>query len=259
MNVLHSEISGDGGGPPLLLGGSLGSSLTMWDPQVAALSGPLRVVRFDHRGHGRSALPTGPHTVDGMGRDVLRLLDALGLERVSYCGLSIGGMVGMWLAANAPDRIDRLVLICTSAHLPPAEAWRLRAATVRATGSVATVADGVVARWLTPAFAAREPAVVDGLKEMLVATSPEGYAACCEAIADLDLRADLPRITAPTLVVAGTEDAATPPAHAETIARAIPSARLQLLSPMAHLGNVEQPSAVTKLILDHVQAQEPPR
>lgn len=259
MTLLHHEIEGVRGGPPLLLGGSLGSSLSMWGPQVPALAERLRVVRFDHRGHGRSPEPPGPYSIEAMGRDVLTLLDWIGLDRVSYCGLSIGGMVGMWLAANAPERIDRLVLICTSAHLPPAEAWRERAATVRAAGTVAPIADRVVGRWLTPAYAARKPTVVGWLRGMLEASPPEGYAAACEAIAAMDLRADLARIQAPTLVLAGAEDEATPPAHGEAIAAAIADARLELLSPMAHLGNVEQATAVTQLILDHLRPRERPR
>lgn len=259
MTLLHHEVEGARTGPPLLMGGSLGSSLSMWGPQLPALADHLSVVRFDHRGHGRSPVPPGPYTIEAMGRDVLTLLDWLGLERASYCGLSIGGMVGIWLAANAPERIDRLVLICTSAHLPPAEAWRERAATVRAAGTVAAVADGVVGRWLTPAYAARKPTVVGWLKGMLESSPPEGYAAGCEAVAAMDLRDALPRIEAPTLVIAGDQDQSTPPAHGEAIAAAIPQARFELLAPMAHLGSVEQASAVTTLILDHLRLREAPR
>jgi 3-oxoadipate enol-lactonase len=167
-------------------------------------------------------------------------------------------MVGMWLAANAPERVDRLVLLCTSAHLPPAEGWRERARAVRAAGTVGAVADAVVRRWVTPAFAAAQPRRVAALSELLAASPPAGYAACCEAIAAMDLRPLLPRIAAPTLVVAGADDLATPPAHAETIAAAIPGARLERLSPMAHLGNVEQPDAVAGLIRDHLDAPAAP-
>ncbi|MFL5818754.1 MAG: 3-oxoadipate enol-lactonase [Conexibacter sp.] len=234
------------------MGGSLGASPTMWDPQVAAFGARLRTIRFDHRGHGRSPVPPDPYAIADLGGDVLALMDRLGLERASYCGLSLGGMVGMWLAAHAPERIDRLVLLCTAAHLPPPEGWRRRARAVRSAGTVAAVADAVLPRWVTPAFAAARPERVAALRAMLVGTPPAGYAACCEAIATLDLRAALPRIAAPTLVIAGREDLATPPAHAEAIAAAVRGARLELLSPMAHLGNVEQPDAVSALILDHL-------
>jgi 3-oxoadipate enol-lactonase len=250
--ILNHESLGREDAPALLLGGSLGTAMAMWDPQVEALGERLRVVRFDHRGHGGSPVPEGPYSIEQMGRDVLALMDRLALERASYCGLSIGGMVGMWLAANAPERVERLVLICTSAYLPPAEGWRARAEAVRAAGSVEVVADAVLARWLTPGHAAAHPGVAQWLRRMLVSSPPAGYAACCEAIAELDLRDSLPRISAPTLVIAGVEDEAIPPPHSERIAAAIADARLELLSPMAHIGNVEQPQRVTELILAHV-------
>lgn len=253
---LHHVLDGPPDAPPLLLGGSLGTTTAMWDQQVAPLAAHHRLIRFDHRGHGRSPEPPGPYAIADLGRDVLALMDALGIERASYCGLSIGGMAGMWLAANAPGRIDRLVLLCTSAHLPPADGWRARAETVLAAGSVEAVADAVLARWVTPAFAAARPERVAELRAMLAASPPAGYAACCEAIAAMDLRPSIGRIAAPTLVVAGFEDRATPPDHARTIAAAIPGARLELLSPMAHLGNVEQPERVTQLILDHLDPRE---
>jgi len=257
--ALHHAIDGEETeAPTLLLAGSLGSTLATWEPQVAPLARRRRLVRLDLRGHGRSPEPPGPYAIADLGRDVLALLDELAIERTDWCGLSLGGMVGMWLAANAPARIGRLVLLCTSAHMPPAEDWRRRAAAVRAAGAVDAVADAVVARWLTPAFAAAEPALRDRLRAMLAASPPDGYAACCEAIAAMDLREQLPRIAAPTLIVAGAEDLAAPPAHAERIAAAIPGARLRTLSPMAHLGNVEQPGAVTRLILDHLDRPEAP-
>ena len=142
---LNCASTGSDDAPVLLLGGSLGTTLDMWDPQVPALSATHRVIRFEHRGHGGSPVPTGPYTIDELGADVLTLLDRLGLARVSYCGLSIGGMVGQWLAINAPERIDRLILLCTSAHLPPASGWRERAAAVRAAGTPEVVADAVLA------------------------------------------------------------------------------------------------------------------
>lgn len=250
---LHHVIEGAASGKrPLLLVGSLGSSLAMWDAQVAALRASRPVVRVDLRGHGGSPAPPGPYALADLGFDVLALLDERGLARVDFCGLSLGGMVGMWLASNAPQRVGRLVLLCTSAHMPPADGWRERAAAVRAAGTVAVVADAVVARWLTPGFAQANPALRAKLRAMVAASPPEGYAACCEAIAAMDLRAALPGIVAPTVVVAGAEDPATPPEHAEQIAAAIPGARMEVVSPMAHLGNVEQAETVTRLIAAHL-------
>ena len=249
--VLFSESTGPEDAPVLLMGSSLGTSLDMWDSQLA-LAERLRIVRHDHRGHGRSPVPPGPYEIADLGRDVLELMDALEIERASYCGLSIGGMVGMWLGANAPERIERLVLICTSAHLPPAEGWAERAAKVRAAGTVEVVADAVVARWLTPAYAEEHPELVAELRAMLVATDPEGYAAACGAIERMDLRDQLGRIAAPTLVISGAGDEATPPEHQELIAASIPGARLETVDPAAHLAAVERPALVNELIAAHL-------
>ena len=173
-----------------------------------------QLVRFDIRGHGRSPVPAGPYRIDDLGSDVLRLMDDLQLERASYCGLSIGGMVGQWLAINAPERLDRLILICTGAFLPPADPWLERAAAVRAAGTPDVIADAVVARWFTEPFAAEHPDTVARYHAMIGATDPGGYAACCEAIAAMDLRAGLPSVTTPTLVLSGAQDPAIPPSTA---------------------------------------------
>lgn len=251
--LLHHAVAGPADGPPLLLGSSLGTTHAMWEPQCAVLARTHRVVAFDHRGHGRSPVPAGPYALDELGGDVLALLDHLGLARASYCGISLGGMLGLWLAANAPERVDRLVVVCSSAHLPPAEGWRERAATVTAAGDVGAIANAVVERWLTPAHAAAHPDVLAELRAMLAAQPPAGYAACCEAIAGMDLRGDLPRVRAPTLVVVAEDDLATPPVHGELIAAGVPGARLARLPDAAHLASVEQPDAVTALITDHLE------
>ncbi len=250
---LHAQIDGPDGGRPLLLAGSLGTTLAMWEPQLPVLAERYRVIRFEHRGHGGSPVPAGPYTMDDLGGDVLALMDRLGLERASYCGLSIGGMVGQWLAINAPDRVERLTLICTSAHLPPVEAWHERAAAVRGAGTPAVVADAVLARWFTPAFAERQPGVVDGYRAMISSIAAEGYAGCCEAIAGMDLREALPRVAAPTLVLAGAQDPSTPPDHGRLIADAVPGACLEVLDPGAHLLNVERDRDVSRLICDHME------
>jgi 3-oxoadipate enol-lactonase len=245
---LHHAVDGPAGGRALLLGGSLGTTLAMWEPQVAALSGDLTLVRFDHRGHGRSPVPPGPYAIDDLGADVLALMDDLELERASYCGLSLGGMVGQWLAINAPERIDRVILLCTGAFLPPAEQWLQRAATVRAAGTPEALADAVVARWFTGPFAAANPDTVARHRAMISATDADGYAACCEAIATMDLRDGLPTVRVPALVISGAQDPSIPAEHGRAIADAIPGARFVLLDPGAHVASVERADTVNDLI-----------
>lgn len=254
--VLHHSIEGPRDAPVLVLGHSIGCDLSMWDPQVQALSERFSLLRYDHRGHGGSPVPPGPYSLEVLGADVLALLDRLELERVHLGGLSLGGMVAMWIAARAPERVERLVLCCTSAFLAPAETWHERARTVRAEG-MGALTPSPVERWLTPAFRAREPAIAARLERTLLATAPEGYAGCCEAIAGMDLRPELPGIAAPTLVVAGADDPSTPPAHGEAIAAAIPDARLVALPDAAHLANVEQPEALTGAVVEHLGASDP--
>jgi 3-oxoadipate enol-lactonase/4-carboxymuconolactone decarboxylase len=250
---LHHEVSGPADGPPVVLAGSLGSDLRMWDPQVPALvAAGFRVIRYDHRGHGGSPAPAGPYTLAELASDLVALLDRLDVRRVSLVGLSLGGMVGMWLAENAPARLDRLVLCCTSAALGPASMWRERAATARTAG-MAALADAAVHRWVTPAFRTSEPVTTAWLREMVASHSGEGYASCCTAIETMDIEADLPSVTAPTLVIAGADDPATPPDHATRIASAIPNARLAVVPGAAHLGNVERPMEFTGLIIDHLR------
>jgi len=243
--IPHHEVTGDG--PTVLMGSSLGTSLQMWDGQLP-LAQRFRLVRYDHRGHGESPSPPGPYEIADLASDVLEL----GLGRTHYVGLSIGAMIGMWLAANAPERIDRLILICTSAQLGPPSMWQERAATVVEAGSTEPVADPVVDRWLTPAFAAEHPDARAKLRAMLTSADPAGYAACCGAIERMDLRADLGRITAPTLVISGADDLATPVEHQRLIAEAIPGARHEILSPAAHVAAVEQADAVNRLIEEHL-------
>ena len=250
--VLHHESAGDESAPVLMLGCSLGTALAMWEPQVAPLAEHLRVIRYDHRGHGASPAPAGPYEIADLARDVLALMNRLGIERASLGGVSLGGMVAMWLGANVPDRVERLVLCCTSAHMPPASAWAERAAAVREAGTTEVVADAVVERWLTPAFAQEHPETQAWLRAMLVATDPDGYAACCGAIERMDLRDALPSIAAPTLVVSAADDQAAPPEHQHALADAIPSSRLETIGPAAHIGSVERAEAVTRLILDHM-------
>ncbi|GAA2712869.1 3-oxoadipate enol-lactonase [Micromonospora olivasterospora] len=249
-SCLHVTIDGPPGAPVLVLGSSLGTTGAMWEPQLTALTNRYRVIRYDHLGHGRSAVPPGPYTIELLGRQVLAMLDQMRVPRASYAGLSLGGMVGMWLATCAPERIDRLALLCTSASLGPAEGWRQRAATVREAG-IEAIADAVVGRWFTPSFAAAQPHLVATYRAMLTNTPAAGYAASCAAIAAMDQRADLGRVTAPTLVIAGADDLATPVEHAVEIVERITGARLALVDQAAHLANVEQPEVVSRLLQEH--------
>lgn len=242
--TLNHEITGREDAPVLLVGPSLGTTLRMWDPQLDALAAHFRVVRYDHLGHGGSPVPPGPYTVDQLADEVLALVD--GVDRFRYLGLSLGGMVGMTIAARHPERVERMVVVCTSARLPPESGYRERAAAVRSRGTAA-ITEIAVSRWFTSAFTGTEPYAA-----MLRATPDEGYAGCCEAIADMDIRERLPAITAPTLVIAGELDPATPPEHGKLIADAVPGARLAVVPNASHLANVERPAEVTGLLLDHL-------
>jgi len=241
--------------PVLLLSNSLGTTHEMWDPQLAAFTRHFRVLRYDRRGHGRSPVQPGPCTIEEVAGDVVELLDTVGLDRVSYCGLSIGGMDAMWNAVYAPERIDRLALCSTSPHMPPRELWDERAATVREHG-VEAVADATMERWFSPDFHRSDPDAVARIRAMFVSTPAEGYAACCEAIADMDLRPGLPGVPIPTLVIACAQDPSTPPEHGRAIADAIPGARFELLDPAAHLPSVERAADVNRLIEDHLEADK---
>jgi 3-oxoadipate enol-lactonase len=237
----------------LILGSSLGTTGAIFDANAAALARSTRLIRYDHRGHGSQPAPEGDWEIADFGRDVLALMDRLGIERASVGGVSLGGMVAMWLGAHAPARVERLVLACTTAAFDDPGMWEERAHTVRAAGTTATIADAVVARWLTPGYAARHPEVLSGLRELLVASPPAGYAAACEAIGRMDLRADLARITAPTLVIGAADDLAIPPRHQQELARRIPGARLEIIADAAHLANVEHPRTFERLVIGHLE------
>src|SRR5918997_5078134 len=247
---VHHRLEGPEDAAVLVLSNSLGTTLAMWDEQAPALSERFRLLRYDHRGHGGSRVPPGPYKIEDLGRDVLVLLDRLEVGRFSFCGLSIGGMVGMWLAGEAPERVERLVVCCTSARFAP-DAYDTRARTVRAEG-MSAIADAVVERWFTPAFHTSRPDVVEWARRMLLDTPAEGYAACCEAVRDAELSGSLGAISAPTLVIAGADDPAAPPEEAELIGDSIPGASLEVIPDAAHLANMEVPEAITQAILDHL-------
>jgi 3-oxoadipate enol-lactonase len=256
VDVAHT-IHGPADAPVVVLSNSLGATRAMWDPQVPALAERYRVITYDTRGHGESPAPAGPYRLDDLVDDLVALLDEVGADRAHVIGLSLGGMTGMRLAVRNPERVDRLALLCTSAKADP-QGFLDRAAAARS-GGTAALAPTVVGRWLTPAYAAANPDLVARLEAMIATADDEGYAGSCEAIADMDLRADLGRITAPTLVVSALEDPALSPEHQQLIAEGIPGAELLTVSPGAHLANLEQPLQVTDALLAHLDAAGPGR
>jgi 3-oxoadipate enol-lactonase len=251
---LHHHVSGRPDGPTVVLGGSIGSTTAVWEPQGAALAADFRVIAYDHRGHGGSPAPTGPYTIDVLAADVLALLDDLAVQRAHFVGLSLGGMVAQNIAARSPQRVDRLVLACTAPHYPDHESWLQRAATVRAGGTQA-IADVSLERWLTSDYRLEHPDETARLRQMIVDVDREGYAACCEAIASMDLRNDLSRIVAPTLVIAGAQDQAVPPDQMRELAAAVSAARFEVV-PGAHVPSIEHPAVFTDLLLAHLRSTE---
>lgn len=238
---------GDASAPVLVLAHALGTHHGMWDPQIPALAAHFRVLRFDARGHGASDVPAGPYDLATLGRDVLGLLDGLGVSRASFVGLSMGGMIGMWVAANAPERLERLVLASTSAHMGGVPQWNQRIETVLRDGMPA-LTEGILERWFTPGFRTAHPEEVERIRAMLLSCPREGYAGCAAAVRDMDLRDSLARIRAPTLVLYGRHDPSTGAEHAELIARATGAPVVALEA--AHLANVEAEADFTATVLD---------
>lgn len=248
---VNARVDGPDSAAAVVFASSLGTTLELWDAQVEAFAGRWRVVRYDHRGHGGSPVEEEPFDVADLAGDVLSLADELGLERFSFVGLSMGGAVGQWLGANAPDRLDRLVVACTSARFGEPAQWLERAATVRAQG-VASVAEAALGRWFTPELDAE---TVARYREMLCGVPAEGYAGCCEALARWDFRDQLGRIAVPTLAVAGARDPSTPPAELEAIVAGVPGARLATIEGAAHLANVERSAEFTRAVADHLELE----
>jgi 3-oxoadipate enol-lactonase len=245
--LLNVSVEGRDGGPTLMLSNSLGATMQMWEPQMRALTQLFRVVRYDRRGHGRSSVPPGPYSMERFGRDAIAILDDLNISKVHWCGLSMGGMVGQWLGANAPERLGRIVLANTACYYPDPTNWRNRIKAIK-DGGMAAVADTVIAAWLTADFREREPQIAANLTSMLLATPVAGYLACCEALSTLDQRDLLPNIKNPTLVIAGRHDISTPIAAGEMIRSRIPNASLTILD-AAHISNIEQPHAFTDAVI----------
>ncbi|MFI1584141.1 3-oxoadipate enol-lactonase [Embleya sp. NPDC020630] len=251
--TLNHRFDGPADAPVVILGPSLGTELGMWDAQIPELSREHRVLRYDLRGHGRSHPVPGTDSIADLVGDVLTLADSYGIRRFAYAGVSLGGAVGLWMGVRHPERLTGLIACCTSARFGEPEGWRERAATVRAQG-MRQLADTVIRRWFTPEYIEREPAAVRRILEMLYACPPEGYAGCCDALAGYDLRAELGRISAPTLVIGAERDPSTPLEHARELAAGIPDATLVEVADAAHLANIQQAEAVTSAMLAHLTA-----
>ena len=249
---IHYRFDGPDDAPVLLMSNSLGTNLGMWDPQIPALAARYRVLRYDSRGHGQSAVTHGPYDIALVARDALGLLDALRIDRAMFCGLSMGGMVGQWLGANAPQRIAKLALCNTAAQIGAADVWNARIDAVM-NGGMAAIVDGVVARWYTPAFVAAAPDAIASSRNMLLTTPANGYIASCAAVRDMDQRSTAERIAAPTLVITGTHDAATPPAAGRFLADKIAGAQYVELA-AAHLSNVEAEADFTRALTKFLAA-----
>lgn len=232
------RFDGPADAPVLLLSNSLGTDMAMWTPQIDAWSRHFRVLRYDSRGHGQSGIQAGGYSMDRLGRDVIELLDALSLTQVDFCGLSLGGMIGQWLGIRAPERLRRLVLANTSANMGPPSNWQARIEGVLKDG-MAPLAEASIARWFTPDFPVTRPAMVAPIRAMLLGTDPIGYAGCCAAIRDMDMRRTVRLVDRPTLVIAGSEDPSTSVADGQFLADSVREGRLATLS-AAHLSNVEQ-------------------
>ena len=240
---LFYELTGPEDAPVVVFSTSVGATIEMWDPQVRALGDRFRLLRYDTRGHGRSQVIDRPTSIEELADDLAGLLDALGIAKAHLVGLSLGGMTGQALALRHPDKLESLVLLATSAYLPPAEAWTERAATVRAKG-MAAIADTVMSRWFTRAFTERAPGAVAATRERFIANDANGYAICCEAIRDMDLRPAIGAVRTPTLILAGADDPATPVAMMEDIRTRIPDAEMIIVPRAAHLLNLERPEIV---------------
>jgi len=249
---VYYRLDGSETAPVVVFSNSLGTNVAMWEPQVSALAAHFRVLRYDTRGHGQSSVTPGPYSITQLGRDVVRLLDQLEIERAHFCGLSMGGMIGMWLGIYAAPRIERLALCNTAAKIGTPEIWNARIDAVRR-GGMAAIADTIIQRWFTPEFIARCPEAIESTRQMILSTSPEGYVANCAAIRDMDQRETISRISAPTLVIIGAKDPVTSPTDARYIVERVVGSRFVELD-AAHLSNIEASERFTQVLVQFLQA-----
>ena len=251
---MRYEIDGNPAGPPLLFSNSLGTTCELWNPQLDALSPTFRIIRYDTRGHGSSDVPDGPYTIDVLGHDAMAILDATGVKQAHVCGLSLGGLTAMWLAVHRPDRVRSVTLVSTAARIANAMMWEERIVQVQTSG-VEPLADAAMGRWFSQSFRDSHPGVVAIYRRMLSETPAVGYAACCAAIRDADLRSAIAGISLPALIIAGHHDPVTPPADAEAMHDRISGSRLSLLD-AAHILNVERAAEFNDLLRIFIIGQE---
>jgi len=244
---IHYEMEGEENKPVLMFCNSLGTTLHMWDGQMPAVKQQFRVLRYDRRGHGKSGVPAGPYSMEMLGHDALAVMDAAKVDKISWCGLSMGGMVGMWIGANAPQRVNKLILSNTSAYFENKQIWNDRIATVKEKG-LGVILQGTLERWFTKGFRDTQPAKVQKIADMFMNTKQEGYIGCGQAVRDMDHREIIKKITAPTMVIAGSQDAGTTPEMGEFVAKNIPGATLKMFD-AAHIANVECAQDYTEAVL----------
>jgi 3-oxoadipate enol-lactonase len=244
---INYQFDGEESAPVLVMSHSLGANLTMWAGQVPAFSKRFRVLRYDTRGHGSTDVTSAPYAIETLARDLLGLLDSLEIERAHFCGLSMGGVIGMWLGIHAPGRIERLVLCNTGPKIGTTETWNARIAQIRE-GGMASIAATQIGRWFTPEFAARAPQAIEPFLELLRGCSPEGYIGCCAAIRDCDLREEIQKIHNPTLIVNGARDPVCTQAETQFMAERIPGAKRVELE-ASHLSNIEAPTAFNDAVM----------
>ncbi len=248
------RFDGPENAPILVLSHSLGADLSMWEPQIPGLTKKFRVLRYDSRGHGLSDVTPGPYTLERLSRDLLGMLDSLKIERAHFCGLSMGGMVGQWLGVNAPNRLKSITLCNTAAKIGTTETWNTRIQTIK-DGGMAAVALAVIPRWFTENFIKQSPAAVDNIRQILLHTSPDGYAACCAALRDADLREAISRVKLPALMISGTHDVVSPPAEGHLIVEHIQDAQYVELD-ASHLSNIEAPEAFSEALMNFLVQRE---
>lgn len=246
---LFYRVEGPIDAPALIMSNSLGTDHLMWQPQADALNQHFRVIRYDQRGHGASDAFHNKYTLSELGRDVLAIADKLGLETFLFCGLSMGGLTGQWLGVNAPERVSKMALADTSAQFPPVEMWDERIKMVGEKG-MAPLSSLTLERFFTKRFHQAQPATIEAYRHVFENTEPAGYIGCCEALKMADMREELKKITAPTLVISGEHDPSTPPERGEFICGEIAGAE-HLVLDAAHISNVEQPAAFSQALIDH--------
>ena len=249
--VFNVVVEGKHEAPVLMFSNSLGTTLEMWSGQMQALGELFTILRYDTRGHGGSVVTPGPCRIADLADDVIAIIDVLELPQVNFCGLSMGGMIGLWLSMHAPARINRLIIANSAPQIAPAQLWNERIATVQQNG-MAAIADAVVRRWFTADFMLREPETVGAIKSMIIDTPLEGYVSCCAAVRDFDVRDNMDNITLPVMAIAGDADPATPPQLTQQISQSIAASRFEIL-PAAHLSNIECRAAFNRVLIDFLK------